>query len=292
MAKRVKVSIGVFAHNEEANIEKALDSVLKQSQEKVEIQKIIVVSSGSYDTTNDIVQAYTKKDVRIQLVEEFERKGKSAAINLFMKKTRSPVLITMSADLRLSKHAIDYIAAPFTDESIGMVGGHPIPKNTKSSAVGKEIEILWELHHRVSLVSPKCGELVAFRNIIRELPVDSAVDEATIEVLLRILGYGVIYAPRAVVYNKGPVDLADYLKQRRRVTAGHHWVLNKYNYKVSTMDTETLFRVVLGYVYDHPEDTLAVIKLLTYELMAKLTGWLDYYLLGRNPYIWSMVKRG
>ena len=47
----VPVSIGVFAHNEEATIGAVLDALLSQQMSTVVIAQIIVVSCGSTDAT-------------------------------------------------------------------------------------------------------------------------------------------------------------------------------------------------------------------------------------------------
>jgi cellulose synthase/poly-beta-1,6-N-acetylglucosamine synthase-like glycosyltransferase len=289
--KRISVGIGIFCHNEEENIESAILSVLSSQTEVAMIKKIIVVSSGSFDRTNRIVRKFLKKEPRLILIDEAERRGKSAAINLFLARVKAEVLITLSGDLRVRKDSIEEMVVPFLNQEVGMVGGHPVPKNPRFSAVGKEMSMLWELHHLVSLKQPKCGEMVAFRNVIQKIPAHSAVDEATLEVLLRLIGFSVVYAPRAIVYNKVPRTLAELIRQRRRVEAGHLWVKETYNYTVSTMNTELVARNLLALVADKPSRLKVALRLLIFEAIAKGLGWFDYAVLRRNPYIWDMVSR-
>jgi poly-beta-1,6-N-acetyl-D-glucosamine synthase len=291
MSRLLSVDIGVFASNEETNIESALLSIIQSSTQLVKIRKIIVVSSGSFDHTNSIVRTMITTDNRIQLIDEAERKGKASAINLFIRHSKAPILITMSADLTLSKRAIEEICLPFFTVEVGMVGARPVPRNIHHNPIGKEVKLLWELHHQISLIQPKCGELVAFRNVIREIPLHSAVDEATIEVLLKLIGYQVLYAPKAVVYNKGPRSLHEYLVQRRRVYTGHQWVLEKYQYKVVTMMPTKLLQVVFIEFLQKPTLVLPIFRLLMWELFARTLGWIDYHVLGKNPYVWKMISR-
>jgi cellulose synthase/poly-beta-1,6-N-acetylglucosamine synthase-like glycosyltransferase len=289
--KRIEVGIGVFAHNEEQNIEKAITSIQNSKTDLVYLKKIIVVSSGSFDRTNQLVRQKMAHDNRILLLDEAERHGKSAAVNIFLEQATEPVVVTMSADIKLAPRALEEIVRPFLNPDVGMVGAHPIPLQTKKSFIGKEVKLLWELHHRVSLLAPKCGEMVAFRNIIRQISPNSAVDEATIEVLLKMLGYSVVYAPLAVVYNKGPRNIQEFIIQRRRVQAGHQWVFNTYNYKVSTIMPTHLIQVVLTMVIRQPGLLWSLLCLVGMEIIAELLGWVDFYVLGRNPHTWSMIKR-
>mgnify|MGYP001008797217 CR=1 FL=1 len=291
MSHTINVSIGIFAYNEERNIGKTINSILKQKTEVAQIKEIFIISSGSSDRTNNIIRQALEKDKRLFFIEQLERQGKSSAINLFVRKANSPVLIVVSADVRLHTEAVEEITLPFLHENVGMVGAHPIPSNINQSEIGREGKLLWELHHQVSLKHPKCGEMIAFRKVIRSIPPQSAVDEAAIEVLLRLIGYKVVYAPRAIVYNKVPETIKEFLDQRRRVYAGHQWISRTYNYNVSTMNINNVLKALLEYLSQHPRDIVPLIKLLGLECYGRLLGWIDYFIFNRNPYIWKMVKR-
>lgn len=285
------IAVGLFAHNEESNIGPALTSILKSKLKTVSLRYIIVVSSGSWDRTNRLVQKFHLKDKRIELVDEAERGGKSAAINTFLSHVSTPIVVTMSADVTLHPQALEEICMPLLNPDIGMVGAHPSPLDTDKTSIGTEIRLLWKLHHYVSLKQPKCGEMVAFKNIIRKIPLHSAVDEATIEVLLRLLGYSIVYAPRSIVYNRGPKTFKEFLLQRRRVQAGHQWVLTNYNYKVSTMNLDNILSAIGQIIKDKPTDIYPLFRLICMEGIAWVLGRIDYYVLGRNPYKWDMIER-
>lgn len=288
---KLHCTVGIFAHNEEKNITALIESLEAQKMSSCEVDEIIVVSSGSFDKTNRIVRKWEKQDTRVRLVAEARRRGKSAAINAFLREAESPIVVTISADLVLDEHALEEIMQPFFEDDVGMVGAHPKPLNTHTSSVGREVELLWQLHHAISLVRPKCGEMVAFRNLIREIPHDSAVDEATIEVLLKIIGYEIRYAPLSIVYNHGPMNVAEFIRQRRRVYAGHQWVSQRYNYQVVTMEAGSLFQVGVQHLLSKPQDLTAFFWLVVYELAARMFGWVDYHVFDKNPYVWSMIQR-
>jgi len=289
--KIIPISVGIFCHNEETNVTRAISSVLESVTSTARIVEVIVVSSGSFDRTNRIVRAFARKDKRVRLIDEAERNGKSSAINLFLHAIKSEVSVSMSGDLWVKKDAIEEIVLPFLNPSVGMVGAHPKPLNYRFSEVGTEAALLWELHHAMSLTQPKCGEMVAFRNVIRKIPIESAVDEANLEVLLRMVGFSVVYAPRSIVYNKVPLTVADFLLQRRRVRAGHLWLSDRYNYQVVTMQQSKIAPVVLTYLRKHPTALKPLIRLVGLEALAWFLGWMDYSVLKKNPYVWDMVER-
>ena len=286
-----RVCIGVFVHNEEKHLVATLTSILAQETELVEIAQVLVISSGSTDETDAIVRDFARTSDLVRLIQEPERIGKSAAVNTFLQHADSSIVVTMSGDLVLAEDSIELLIAPFENQDVGMVGGRPIPTNTHMSRVGQELRVLWDLHHYISLIKPKCGELVAFRNIVRQIPKDSAVDEATLEVLLSVVGYQIVYAPEALVFNQVPETLADFFIQRRRVYTGHEWVRQTYNYRVSSMQLGYLYRAITAYLSAHPERFGYLVRLTLLECSARLLGWVDYYVFGKNPYVWKMVKR-
>lgn len=289
--KQLKVTIGIFAHNEEKNIKATLDSIEKQVLNLAIVEEILVVSSGSNDKTNALVIKKSQSNPKIKLYTQAERHGKSAAINLFLSHAKSPIVVTVSADLRLKKNAIEEITIPFLQPDVGMVGAHPVPTNSTRSTMGKVVHILWDLHHEISLVKPKCGEMIAFRNIVRQIPPQSAVDEATLEVLLQLIGYSTVYAPRSIVYNSGPKTVADFFKQRRRVFTGHQWVKNQYNYQVVTLDSTLIVQIIIQQLVSYPRKIGPLIVLIVLEVSSRILGWIDFHVLRRNPYVWQMVRR-
>jgi len=94
-----------------------------------------------------------------------------------------------SADTIPLENTIERLCLPFYDEKVGMTSGHPIPVNDKSAFIGFTGHLIWELHHRIALKNPKPGELIVFRNVIDEIPKNTAVDEAWIEALIKKKGY-------------------------------------------------------------------------------------------------------
>lgn len=223
MNNKLKCSIGVFAYNEEKNIAKVLEALLNQKCESVDIDEIIVVSSASTDQTDAIVKAMADKNNLIQLIQESQRNGKSSAINQFLKIAKSDILVIESADTIPEYDTVEKLVLPFKNPKIGMTGGRPVPENSKDTLIGFAVNLLWSLHHEMAMNSPKLGEMVAFRKIFDQIPNQSAVDEASIEALVKKGNLDLLYIANAIIHNKGPENLSDFIKQRRRIAAGHLW---------------------------------------------------------------------
>lgn len=287
----IKCSIGIMAYNEEANIAQTLEAVLKQTGPSISVKEVIVVASGCTDRTVPIVSEMALREQRIRLCVQEKREGKASAINLFLKQATSPVVVLIGADVIPEASAIEQLCCPFKDPSIGMVGGRPVPINDPNTFMGHAVHLLWRLHDQLARIRPKLGEVIAFRNVISGIPTDSAVDEISIQALISQLGYKLIYSPDCVVYNKGPVTIRDFLKQRRRIYAGHLKVLKRQNYEASTMKVSPIFRQLITarhFALNTPKKVLWTTSAMALEGYARMQGQYDY-MRKREHHIWSAV---
>ena len=284
------LSIGIMAYNEEANIGRLLRSVLCQRFTHGYLKEIFVVASGCTDRTGEIVQDFLKNDRRIILLIQEQREGKASAINLFLSKASGDILILESGDTVPEEGTLDKLVTPFEDSDIGMTGAHPIPVNSKSTFIGFTVHIMWSLHHKIALMTPKLGELVAFRNFVREIPKDTAVDEASIEAIVRQAGYQLRYVSDAIVKNKGPENIKDFIKQRRRIAAGHKHLLREQKYEVSTFDPKKILRIIIqGHSWGF-RDTLWTLGAIGLEIIGRILGYYDFYIRKKNPFIWDTAS--
>lgn len=286
----INVSLGIFAYNEEKNIGQLLKAVEEQVFKTVELKEIIVVSSASTDRTDEIVREYEKKDPRIKFIVQEERKGKSSAINLFLKAATGDILIIESADTIPAKNTIEKLAAPFYDETIGMTGGRPEPINNPKSFIGFAVCMMWRLHHKMAMISPKLGEMASFRNIVKEIPEHSPVDEASIESIITHEGLKLKYIPDAIVHNKGPENAVDFLKQRRRIYTGHLWLQENQDYTVVSQNSGLIIGLTMKEFSLNPIKDLKIIYTMLLEIWGRFLGWYDYKILKKIPYKWEISE--
>jgi poly-beta-1,6-N-acetyl-D-glucosamine synthase len=282
------ISVGVMAYNEENIIAKCLDGLLNQKLDKHSIDEIVVVSSGSTDRTNEIVQEYGKKDQRIKLLIQAERLGKAVAINDFLKIAGGDIAIVESADTVTEPYTVNELLKPFSEKEIGMAGVHPIPVNNRKRFIGYSVHRLWELHHNIALDYPKCGEMIAFRNLVPKIPKYTSVDEAAIEGILKKEGLELAYADKAIIHNKGPETLHDFIKQRRRIASGHRHLAKSMQHEVYTQSSANIMHYVLKSQKWNPKEVIFMFLLITVEGYARFLGLIDFYLRDKNPFIWDI----
>lgn len=281
-------SVGIMAYNEEANIADAIESILGQRLSSSRIAEVIVVASGCEDRTPQIVTDLAGRDRRVRLIEQARREGKASAINLFIGSARSPLLLMASADLLVKDGTLEALLRHFKDPEIGMVGGHPTPVNDESTLLGHAVHLQWRLHDLIARQSPKLGEIVAFRNVVPSIPLDTAVDEISIQALVTQLGYRLVYEPEAVVYNRGPTTVREFLRQRRRIYAGHLQVRAQQSYSASTMNGWRVARTLLrSGAFNSPPAAARTIGTVGLEATGRVLGHYDA-MRHRSQHVWDV----
>jgi poly-beta-1,6-N-acetyl-D-glucosamine synthase len=290
MKKKIAVSVGITTYNEEQNIGKLLQAFLEQKKDKVRISEILVISSGSTDETNTIVKKYSLKYKFIKLIKQKKRLGKASAVNLFLSHAKENILILSSADLALPKDTVEKITAPFKNKHVGIVGSHPVPLNNSQTFFGFAAHLLWNLHHTISLTSPKMGEFIAFRKVFKQIPELSGVDEANIEAVVKGQGYKVVYASSCIIYNKGAETLNDFITRRRYIYAGHLATKYEYGYEVSTLNPFRIGILLLQHMQLSWRFFLWTPVVIVLEFYSRILGLLDFKLQTKPQPIWEIAK--
>lgn len=175
------------------------------------------------------------------------REGKNSAVNLFLNNTDCSIAVLFNADnIFGTDESLEKLIIPFKDPKVGITGGRPVPINTRDTKIGYAGNLIWAMHHYVSLIYPKVGELVAFRRIQTELRTDMQSDEDIIRAVLEQSGYTCTYVPDSIVYNRAPETELDFIKQRVRVNIGEYTVMKIYKeYKFPTQNNHYLYRALL-----------------------------------------------
>lgn len=120
------VTIGIPAYQSEENIKSLLKSLLKQKQQKIIIEKILVYVDGATDKT--VENAKSIKSKRIQVINATKNHGFAYALQTLINKSTSSIFVGLNDDIRLeSTNVIEELAKPFIkNKSIGLVGGNII----------------------------------------------------------------------------------------------------------------------------------------------------------------------
>lgn len=287
--QKIRCSVGVTAYNEESNIGRLLEALLSQELHSVEISEIIVVASGCTDDTLPIVREYCARSSLVRLIVQEKREGKTAAINVFLREAKEDICVLESGDTLPRYDTIEYLVRPFSDPKVGMTGAQKVPINAPDDFVGYATHLRLKLEHQLCLEIPRLGEMIAFRKVFDRIPPDVAMDEAFVEALVIQRGQEVRYASQAVVYNLGPLTVADFIRQRRRNYAGHLHLQRKYGYKVSSLDSRMVAWLALCEIGRVFRMIFWLFWVGGLEFTSRILGAYDYYIKKEKHVVWDMA---
>lgn len=248
----MSASIIVPAYNEERNIVSLLRRLSADAPD-AGIGEIVVVASGCTDATVGLARSFAASHAIVRLVEQPRREGKASAINAGLREVRGDNVVLISGDVMPEPGAIKLLLERLADDSVGVAGGRPVPMNDPSSFPGFATQAMWRMHHWINQRSKeaKCGEMIAFRRVygartlVTAIPAGSAVDEVSIQSIIHDAGLSSVYEPRAIVRNWGPDRISQWMRQRRRINAGH-LLAARDGYRPSTAGIGIAMRALLS----------------------------------------------
>ncbi len=253
-----KVSVGISAYNEEANIENTLKSILNQTEDGFDLLEIIIISDGSTDGT--VQEIKNINDDRIHVVDVLERKGKSTHLNDLYKLFKGDILVLFDADVVLSdQHVVSKLIQPLqNDHNIGLVGGNPIPRPGETfieKAVNTSVHAYIDLRTQVRGGNNAFGcdgRILALSRKFAStviVPATMIANDAFMFFTCITTGYKFVHVHEAKVWFRSPTNLRDHLKQNKRFIASHYRL-------------ERIFRAIVSREYQIP-------KMLLYKNLFK-----------------------
>lgn len=154
------VSVLMSAYNAQDFVAQAVESVLSQSLEEVEL---VVVDDASTDGTATILACYAERDARVRLLRRSRNRGFIENRNWALQHARGTFVCMLDADDWLSSDALQHGVAAFSDTQIdcvvlrlishasdGSVREHELPKEFRSGPIAGMTAFLlsldWRLH--------------------------------------------------------------------------------------------------------------------------------------------------
>lgn len=228
MKKKITVTVGIPAYNEQQNIGHLLVSILNQKTRFCVVEKIIVVSDGSTDGT---VQAVRRiDDRRIECINRTKRRGLNQTQNEILRLTKSDVLVLLNADVLLGDDSfIDNTVEPLlADKSVGLVGVNSrciYPQTLTERILGNSHILKTYMYKRINKgenVFMCHGVARAFSKALYSKlrwPKNTPEDSYSY-FFAKKLGFKFVYSPKALVLFRSPSNIKDHVRQSARFRSG------------------------------------------------------------------------
>lgn len=234
--KKLTISVGIPALNEEKNIGNLLRSVLMQKITHGSISEIIVLSDGSTDKTVQKVREV--KDKRIVIHEGKKRLGKPQRLNQLFKMSTGDIIVLLDADATLtSPHVLEHLTREFLQQkNIGMISGKA-EAFTNSNFIQKAINITRNAYQKIAEDIKSGNNLYACEGRILALskgfahavilPTNIIATDAFLYFSCIQKGFLFRYAKSAVVKFISPLTVKEQITQNKRFTA-RTYILENY----------------------------------------------------------------
>lgn len=218
-----EVTFLIAAYNEEDMVESKMLNCMEFDY-PAELLKIVWVTDGSTDKTNELLARYPQ----VRVLFEPPRRGKSAAVNRAIQYIKSPIIIFTDANTMVCSEAIKEIVTQFTDPKVGCVAGEKrVAQTQKQDATAGE-GIYWKyesllkaLDYRLYSAVGAAGELFAIRtSLYIELPHDTLLDDFVMSMKIAQNGYKIAYCKTAYAIEDSSEDIEQESKRKVRISAG------------------------------------------------------------------------
>lgn len=222
--KLPEVSLFIAAYNEEKVIEEKMANCYDLDYPKDKL-KIIWITDGSTDGTNEKLAAYSEISVLFQP----QRNGKTAALNRGIPFVKTPFTIFTDANTMLNRDAIKEMIRPFGDPKVGCVAGEKriAVKEADNASAGGE-GFYWKYESKLKAWDARlysavgaAGELFAIRTRLFEpMPSNTLLDDFILSMRIALKGYKIAYNSSAYALETGSADIKNEEKRKVRIAAG------------------------------------------------------------------------
>lgn len=229
------VSVLLAVHNGADFIRRKLDCLLALDYPR-ELLQIFVVSDGSTDGTDEIVESYpappSGPSVRLLRIA---RAGKAAALNAALSQATGEILFFTDVRQHLDPQSLAHLVANFADPTVGAVTGELRFLDPDRQGQQADMELYWRYelwargrHSTIDSIFSTTGCIYALRrNLAIPLRPDTLTDDATLSLQAFFRGYRVIFDPQAVAYDYPTAEGGEF-RRKLRTLAGlwqlHHRV--------------------------------------------------------------------
>ena len=218
------MTLMICAYNEEDVVAEKMVNTRALDYPKDKL-RIMWVTDGSNDRTNELLAAYPEVDV----VFSPERRGKTAALKHGLRELQTRYVAFTDANTMINPEALREIARLFMDPTIGCVSGEKRVAARKEGEMAAEGEgLYWKYESTLKRWDSElysamgaAGELYAIDPALaRDVPDEALLDDFMMSMYIVDEGRRIAYTPDAYAREYGSANIYEESKRKRRIAAG------------------------------------------------------------------------
>jgi biofilm PGA synthesis N-glycosyltransferase PgaC len=219
---RATVSVVLAVRDGGEFIRRKLESILAMDYPR-ESMEVLVVSDGSTDDTEGIVEEFAGRGVRLLRTPP---RGKANALNVALENATGEIVFFTDVRQELHRSALAHLVANFADTTVGAVAGE-MRLHTPEAGEQADMDMYWRYeiwvrarHCRLDSLFNTTGCIYAMRRMLAApLPVDTLSDDAVLPLGAFFRGYRVVFDPQALAFD-APAVAGSEFRRRWRNLAG------------------------------------------------------------------------
>ncbi|HXN53028.1 MAG TPA: glycosyltransferase family 2 protein [Candidatus Acidoferrum sp.] len=216
------LSVLIAAYNEEAGIQEKIERTLALDYPRERLE-ILVLSDGSTDRTDEIVQSMS--DPRVRLLHVAGRKGKTNAQNEGVAHARGEVLVFSDATTIYHPQALLFLACNYSDPRVAAVSGrYQYFDSGGKSPTGLGTVAFWNyenfiktMQSRIRTISGCCGCIYSVRREAYTALAPEVISDLVQPLHVIQQGYRVVFEDRALAYEETTQSTSEEFSMRVRV---------------------------------------------------------------------------
>ena len=218
---RPSVALIISCYNEAAVIRDKLENALALDYPRDRL-RILVVSDGSDDGTDDIVKQYAESGV--ELIRQEGRQGKTMGLNLAMEQVDADVTVFSDANAMYAPDAIHKLVRNFADEHVGYVVGAALYTDGNAGASAQSEGLYWRYELAIkSMESRLCsvvggdGAIYAIRSHLWEALQQKDINDFVNPLQIIAKGYLGVFEPEARCFEETAGDFSREIARKERI---------------------------------------------------------------------------
>lgn len=218
------ITLLICAYNEEDVVAEKMANTLAIDYPREKF-RIMWVTDGSTDNTNQLLKAYPEVDV----VFSPERRGKTAALKHGLQELQTRYVAFTDANTMINPGAMKEIARLFSDPTVGCVSGEKRVAARKEGQMAAEGEgLYWRYESTLKRWDSElfsamgaAGELYAIDpQMVRDVPNNALLDDFMMSMYIVQDGKRIAYTADAYAQEYGSANIFEESKRKRRIAAG------------------------------------------------------------------------
>jgi cellulose synthase/poly-beta-1,6-N-acetylglucosamine synthase-like glycosyltransferase len=213
------------AFNEERHVEERIRNVATLAYPADKIT-LYIGSDGSTDDTAALALRHAGERVRV--FPFAQRRGKASVLNDLLAEVVEEIVVFTDANTAFDSRSITALIEHFADPTVGAVSGE---LRLRDPAFGDNIDAhYWRVETAIKVGESSVGGLLGAnggiyairRELYRELPSDTIIDDFIVVMNVSTLGWRVLFESRALAFEDAPSGIDDEFRRRVRIGIGNY----------------------------------------------------------------------